>query len=190
MKVESGNGLGVGGVNPFESTQETARPDDAPKVAKDNNPFRNGVFGALTNRAKSEASDGSSALRFGARLPGLGSNNPFAKAAEVGMSMLGKASPVGMAVTTLGNAALNHLGPTSTLGQMGSIAQHAVSQGTNQFLNNAEDAVNLSQLQDAANQNMKLTNAASRIQQETSFNQTIADMNNKTWDKIEQMFNK
>jgi hypothetical protein len=189
MNIE-GKGLGVGGVNPFEPTQETAQLAEAPKVAKDTNPFRNGMFGDLKNMAKAATGGESQGLRFGAQLPGLGSNNPFAKAAELGASVFGKMSPLGAAVSTVGNAALNHLGPTSTLGQMGGIAQHAVSQGTNQFLNNAEDSMDLTQLQSSADQQMKLTNAASRIQTQVKFNDIMANMNVKAWDTIKQMFDK
>ncbi|MGF6919841.1 hypothetical protein [Paraburkholderia sp. 40] len=190
MTVELGKGLGVGGVNPFEQTQETAKPADAPKVAKDTNPFRNGMFGDLKNMAKAATGGESQGLRFGAQLPGLRSNNPFAKPAEAAMSLFGKTSPVGMAVSTVANAALNHLGPTSTLGQMGNIAQHAATQGTNELLNNAEDAMDLSQLQSSADQNMQLTNAASRIQTQVKFNDIMANMNVKAWDTIKQMFDK
>jgi hypothetical protein len=190
MTVELGKGLGVGGVNPFERSQETAKPPDAPKVTKDTNPSRNGVFGDLKNMAKAATGGESQGLRFGAQLPGLGSKNPFAKPAEAAASLFSKMSPGGTAVTTAANAALDHMGPTSTFGQIGNIAQQFATQGTNAFLNNASDSLDLSQLQSSANQNMALTNAASRIQTQVKFNELMANMNVSAWDNIKQMFNK
>jgi hypothetical protein len=191
MAVELGKGLGVGGVNPFEKTEETAKPAEAPKVAKDTNPFRNGLFGGLNNLAKA-STDGESSggLRFGAKLPGLGSKNPFAKPAGAAASLFSKMSPIGTAVSTLGNAALNHLGPTSTLGQLGNLAGQFGTDATNSFLNNASNSMDLSQLQDSADQNMALTNAASRIQTQVKFNDIMANMNVSAWDNIKQMFSK
>lgn len=190
MTFEIGKGRSVVGVNPFDETQPTAKPTEAPKVAGDTNPFRNGLFGGLSNMAKTASPGESSGLRFGAQLPALGSNNPFAKLARAAGSMVGEASPVTAAVATLGNAALGHMGPASKLGQFGSLAEQFGTDQTNSFLNNASNSLDLSQLQSSANQQMSVTNAAARIQAQVKFNDTIANMNVSAWDNIKQMFSK
>lgn len=115
-------------------------------------------------------------------LPSMGQE--MFKSAMSALEALGGKTPEGMAAKFAANALLNHVGPLSTAGQATAALQNFAKAGTNSLINNAQNAAQMSQITDTANQNMAMSTANARLQTETQFTNTINNMVTAAWKEI------